>query len=218
MNIVYGVPWRDLDPWRARCWAHVREHLLASGHWVREADSGAEPFSRAASRNLAVELAADADVVILHDADMIVPHRAYAEMAIRAHQTGRMVIGFSQYRALGPAITEAVLNGADPWTAEPIGVLDAWSVGGIIAITPTAWREVGGMDEGFTSWGCEDFAFASAAKIVLGPLERHPCAAVHLWHEHGSDPENAAQQANTALLERYSNAANLAELRAIQGG
>lgn len=218
MNIVFGVPWRDLDPWRARCWDHVREHLLATGYWVREADSGDEPFSRAASRNLAVDLAADADVVILHDADMIVPPVAYSEMAIRAHQTGRMVIGFSQYRSLGPAITETVLAGADPWAARPIGVLDAWSVGGIVAITPDAWRTVGGMDERFTSWGCEDFAFACAAKIALGPFERHPCAAVHLWHEHGSDPESAAQQANTALLERYSEAQTLTELRAIQGG
>lgn len=220
MNIDIGVPWRGGDVVREASWRYVRTHLTRVAAAVTTADADfSQPFSRAASRNAAVDHAkrALADVVILHDADMLAPRGAYAEMASLAHETRRLVVGYTQYRALSEQSTRGVLRGEkDPWAEAPLGTTEGWSVGGIIAIAPDAWDEIGGMDERFKGWGCEDFAFAHAASIVLGPNLRIGTSAIHLWHPHanGSDPE--AETANAALMEQYLNCETAEQLRAVQ--
>lgn len=204
MNVHVGIPWRAGDPWREQSCAYVQIHLRGAGLDPVAYDTGAEPFSRAGSRNLAVRCAADADVVILHDADMILPPAAYHEMAERA-TTGRLVVGFNRYRPLSKSATVDAYRGADPFTLEPIDELVDFSVGGVIAVTPDAWWAAGGMDERFIGWGCEDFAFANAAATALGPLERIDGPAVHLWHPHASDPDDPNQQANARLLAEQTS-------------
>ena len=198
MNVTVGVLWRAGDPWRERAWQYVHGYLVGCGHEPQIADSGHEPFNRAASRNQLVERAADADVVILHDADMLAPPSAYTHMAVMAARTGQMVVGFRHYRPLSKAATDRVLRGADPFLSDPVDVLTDFSVGGIIAITPAAWRRVGGMDERFVDWGCEDFEFANAAASTLGPVLRSPNVAVHLWHPHAGGHDHIDD--NAALL------------------
>jgi hypothetical protein len=59
-----GIPWRAGDPWREQAFAYVQIHLRGAGLDPVPYDNGADIFSRAGSRNLAVRCA-DADVVIL---------------------------------------------------------------------------------------------------------------------------------------------------------
>jgi predicted glycosyltransferase involved in capsule biosynthesis len=198
MKIHVGVPWRPGCRARERNWEFVCRHLVACEFMPVTADSGHDRFNRAASRNQIVRDAetADADVVIFHDADMIAPPDAYPQMAALAFETGRMVIGFTVYRALHAWSTEKVLAGLkDPWTV-PVAGTTNWSVGGIFALTPQAWRRCGGMDERFRGWGCEDFALYHEAEHHLGPTRRLPNDAVHLWHPHaagtGDDKHNGA--------------------------
>ena len=99
VNVHVGIPWRAGDPWREQAFAYVQIHLRGAGFDPVPYDDGADVFSRAGSRNLAVRCA-DADVVILHDADMILPATAYIEAAEIARSSGRLVIGFSRYRPL----------------------------------------------------------------------------------------------------------------------
>lgn len=207
---VIGIPWRPGDPHREAAYAHIRKWLPCEVE-AFDADPSA-PFSRAGSRNLA----ADSGVIVHNDADMLAPAGAYDEMLELARSTGRLVVGYHQYRALDASSTEAVIAGADPFTMPALGVTDGWSRGGIIAITPDAWHEVGGMDPRFREWGCEDWAFAHAAVLVLGPIVRLPTPAVHLWHPHG-DTGSPQIAANGALLARYTACTTVAELRAVQG-
>jgi GT2 family glycosyltransferase len=200
VRVHVGVPWRGGDPWRERSFRYVCDHLHALGLVALPADSDHEPFSRAGSRNRAVRQASKADVVILHDADMVAPD--YEEMAELALETGQMVVGFSDYRPLDRATTEQVIAGAEPFSATPVSVLTNFSVGGIIAITPDAWWAAGGMDERYVDWGCEDFAFANAAGAALGPVLRVKQPAVHLWHEHAADTNNPDQRNNSLLLAK----------------
>ena len=200
MKIHVGVPWRGGDDYRERSFRYVCDHLHSAGLVALPADSDHDPFSRAGSRNKAVGHAAAADVVILHDADMVAPIDAYEEMARIALETSRMVVGFTEYRPLNKTTTRQVFAGADPFAAAPITTLDEFSVGGIIAITPIAYWVAGGMDEAYVDWGCEDFDFANAAGAALGPLIRLPGPAVHLWHPHAGDPDNPHQQNNSRLL------------------
>lgn len=199
VNVHVGIPWRAGDPWREQAFAYVQIHLRGAGFDPVPYDDGADVFSRAGSRNLAVRCA-DADVVILHDADMILPATAYIEAAEIARSSGRLVIGFSRYRPLSKARTVEAFGGADPFTLDPVDELVDFSVGGVVAITPYAWWKAGGMDERYVDWGCEDFAFANAAAGALGPLIRLDGPGVHLWHPHAADPDNHDQQRNSALL------------------
>lgn len=206
--MTFAVPWRGGDRWRERTWGYVKTHLENAGP-VLTADSGDQPFNRAASRNLA---ASECDgVMILHDADTIAPADAYPEMIELASDTGRMVVGYTQYRALTRNATRRVLDGSDPWTEELAGTTEGWSLGGIVAITREAWDLVGGMDPRFRGWGCEDTALAHAAAVVLGPILRVPAPAVHLWHPHGSG--HADETANGELLARYTACTTPDEIR-----
>lgn len=200
MRTAVAVPWRPGNAWRERSWQYVQGHLERCGYQPFTFDSGHQPFNRAASRNLAAAL--DVDVIIFHDADMVAPRDAYADLALTAHETSRMVVGFRHYRALDKSGTLTVLAGADPFTQEPLAELTDFSVGGIFALTPDAWNAVGGMDERFIDWGCEDFAFAKAA-AALGPMLRTENSAVHLWHPHAGNHEHIDH--NAALLAEGSN-------------
>jgi len=199
---------------RARSWAYVEQHLTDAGFEPVTVDAGGEPFSRAASRNLGAAPGL-ADVVILHDADMLAPADAYDAMADRALETGRLVVGFSEYRALSKWTTRSAIKGlVDPWQVEPAAVLRDFSVGGIVAITPAAWAEVGGQDPAFVAWGCEDFAFAHACSVVLGPIERLATPALHLWHPIAQQHDQVEQ--NTELMHAYLDTTTVEELRAVQ--
>lgn len=214
MSIRVAVPYRPSSSWRSQSWAYVERHLHDSGFEPVTVDAGGDPFSRAASRNLGAA-PGRADVVILHDADMLAPAEAYDLMAERALATGRLVVGFSEYRALGKWATRSVLRGmVDPFAIAPEGITRDWSVGGIVAITPAAWSEVGGQDDSFVAWGCEDWAFAHAATLVLGPLERLATPAVHLWHPIAQRHDQLEQ--NGDLMAEYLEATTVAELRAVQ--
>lgn len=199
MRVHVGIPWRAGDPWREQAFAYVQIHLRGAGLDPVPYDNGADIFSRAGSRNLAVRCA-DADVVILHDADIVLPAAAYLEAAELALSSDRLVIGFNRYRPLSKARTVEAFGGADPFALEPIDELVDFSVGGVLAITPECWWAAGGMDERYVDWGCEDFAFADAAGAALGPVLRVDGPAVHLWHPHAGDPTNPDQQANSRLL------------------
>lgn len=201
MKISIGVPWRGGDPLREEAFEFVRAHLRRAGFSLTTFDDGTEPFSRAGSRNLAVRDAADAQVVILHDADMILPLAAYLRLAEEAWNSRRLVIGFDEYRPLDEQTSDAVKAGEiDPFDATPISRLFSFSCGGVIAIRPEAWWEVGGMDERYVDWGCEDFAFANASTAKLGPLIRLEGPGVHLWHPSAIDPTNLNQQRNGRIF------------------
>ena len=194
MKIHVGVPWRGGDPWRERSFRYVCDHLHACGLTALPADSGDDKFSRAASRNTAVRHGASADVVFLHDADMVLPSEAYHEAAELALGTEEMVVAFRHYRPLDRATTEQVLDGADPFTATPVDVFTDFSVGGVIAITPSAYWRLGGQDERYVDWGYEDSDFARRAER-LSAIHRVDHPGVHLWHE------PATTEANLALFE-----------------
>lgn len=221
-DVMIGVPWRGGDPWRERTYRHVLAHLTEA---AREAcmgsplvaDDGSDPFSRAGSRNQ-IMCDTDADVVILHDADMLAPLHAYSEMATLAHESSRLVIGYTEYRALDEDTSRSVLEGSDPFRARPLGATWAWSRGGIVAIRRELWHAVGGMDERFRGWGCEDWAFEHAASVVLGPSVRVETPAVHLWHHHSSGAHPELETANSELMAAYMAATTPDELELVRTG
>jgi len=216
------VPWRAGDKYRVQNFHFVTTHLDACGvDWTTADADPAQPFSRSATKNLGAKLAEKdgADVVIFHDADMLVPCDAYQTMAERCVAGNNLIVGHTQYRPLDFRITAEVLKGkrADPFQAPAVQVLSGWCLGGVIAITVDNFFTVGGFDERFNGWGCEDTAFAHSCNVVLNVLERTENRSVHLWHPHAAPKANPqALQANTRLLTRYTSCATIEELREVQ--
>ena len=217
-EVFVAVPWRDRGNTHAQeSLDYVIEHLYSILHQpVHLVDSPEGPWSLAAARNRAVREAhdAEADVVVICDADTIVEADALLRAVELAADCGRIVLPYTLFRALTPASSSAVISGIDPRAVPDGGRLD-WSVGGVQVAQPDTWARAGWQDERFTMWGCEDTAFALAAARLVGPHERVDGVISHLWHPVTWKHDDPATIANSQLLIRYSEATTVEQMRAL---
>lgn len=208
MTVAVVIPWRGGNPQREHHHRVIRDHLrtlLPDAHHL-DADSGHQPFNRAASRNHGVRLAeqAGADVVVVCDADTLVQPDPLHE-AIAAAGDGRLHLPYTRYRGLTREGTEAWLSNRPDIDSMPTEDETTWSTGGVLVIRTDAWWRAGGQDERFTGWGAEDSAYRIACDALLGPTVRHEGTIHHLWHPvvRTQDP---LYPANMALAHRYDAA------------
>lgn len=205
VTVAAAIPWRPGTPERNAHHDRVRAHLTAllPDALHLDADSGHQPFSRAGSRNHAVRQAeaAGADVVVLCDADTLVEPAALTEALTAAHD-GRLHLPFTWYRGLSQDGTARHLAGT-PADDCPTDHAHQWATGGVLVITPAAWRHAGGMDEAFTGWGFEDTAFRVAADTLLGDTVRHHGTITHLWHPVEWALGSPRYTANARRMHRY---------------
>lgn len=206
VRVAVVIPWRGGHPDRERHHETVRAHLrdLLPDAVHLDVDSGHAPFSRAASRNLGVKLAQDAecDVVVLCDADTL-PEREPLLAAIEsAHQDGLLHLPYTHFRGLSQNGTRSYLGGT-PGDACEVDLAHDWATGGILCLTPTAWWRAGGMDERMVGYGYEDAAYRIAADALLGPTVKHPGTIWHLWHEQQMGLGSPEHTANGELAARY---------------
>lgn len=209
-SVAVVIPWRP-SPGRERNLAAALAGLKrAFGEYrgrvaqfdVILADSHAEPFGRAASRNVGVR-AAGMEIVVALDADAVVepdPIRA----AVVAAEDGRLHLPFTQCRLLTAAGTAAVQAGADPAVADALRVVPN-SVGGCVVVAYDTWLKVGGWDERFTHWGFEDTAFWCTVDTLFGTV-RHDGSLYDLWHPDDRGIGTAEYRAGMALCDRYTEA------------
>lgn len=208
-GLVVAIPWRPSGSYeREVAFDYVHGRLLdldVTGVATFDADPLA-PFSRGRSANLAfgAAKAMGADVVIVNDADMILPEESYYSLWTTAMDSGTLIVGFDDYRALGPRKTNQVYAGGDPFQLGWDHRLHGFSVGGVFAMTVSGWEAVGGFDPRFAGWGMEDWAFAHASKLILGPFVRLEGPGVHLFHPDEKDRWPAERAANVDLLARYA--------------
>lgn len=126
--------------------------------------------------------AARAEVVVCHDADILVP-RDYALQILRhIREEGYEVVHLQRFLfCLGRDDTQRVLaskslRGVRP----PERVRQNWQ-GGTVAIRRKSFLDMGGYDEGFVGWGGEDNEFFDRCRA----LPQHDAGRlpfVHLWH------------------------------------
>lgn len=202
MSTSVVVPWRsNRDPHRESAWQMVRDHW--SGWEVHTADDRGQPFSRAASINVAVR-EYPADVYVVCDADVICPHAQVHAAVDDARRSPGMVIAFERWAHLTEQGTQYVLDGyIGDW--EPfVDVAIDWSVSACICFSHETWETTGGFDPRFRGWGMEDVAFEIACRTLAGPTRRIPGTAWHLYH--GSEPNRPVE--NVEILDQYRDAAD----------
>lgn len=200
------IPWRGTRPERTHAKNYVLGKLreLLPNALIILADSGHQPFNRAASRNRGVSQAGEG-VVVVCDADTIPERKPLLEAIEQASRDKLLHLPYTHYRALSPAGTAAVVNGT-PVAECPTEIEGDGSQGGVLVMDTEAWRSVGGMDERFTGWGFEDTSFCVTVQALCGGVIRHEGNIHHLWHPSEFDARSSRYAANRALFERYEAA------------
>lgn len=139
------------------------------------------PFNKSWLLNCGVA-AARADVVVLHDNDMIVPERWAAEI-VALHAEGYDVIDPKRFifyldRA---ASARSFERGLPDLSAPPESVVQNLTAGGTMAIARRAYEEIGGYDETFYGWGGHDTEFWERA-ITRKSFQFGYLPLLHAWH------------------------------------
>jgi len=170
-----------------------------AGEW-----SKGEALADAAAR-------ASHDILVLADADSIVPADTLAEAARRVADGAAWVMPHRRVYRFDQAPTEAVYAGAEPeanvaWcrNRRPYAGVTG---GGIVALSRAAWDTVGGIDPRFVGWGGEDIAFGWALETLCGPAVHLHAPLFHLWHRQEFQGEHRrGSPESEALAGRYRQA------------
>jgi hypothetical protein len=200
------IPWREQP---SRIWARnqvanwYQENLPeATIHYTDTAD---EYFNLAGARNLGVRNNADADVVILNDADTI-PEIEPLRSAIEAAATDSAVhLPYTQYRSLRYEGTMQYANGYPLRKCNHLLVDGACS--GVYVTSPETWFLHGGQDEKFRGWGFEDAAWIIAHTTLLDTEPTRHRGNVYTFHHDSAVKEGEQYEANAARCYRYQIAA-----------
>jgi hypothetical protein len=117
-----------------------------------------------------------------------VPAAQLEEAVATAHRTGLLTSALSKVVELSRESTDLLLSGADADVTrlkkDRTRTKDDMTQSSVLAVPRSLWDAVGGFDEEFCGWGCEDNAFWLAATVFGGgnPI-RVQGSAFHLWHE-----------------------------------
>jgi hypothetical protein len=192
--------------------------LLRDDYWPRlpypVIEGGCEgSFNRAAAINQASR-ATGWDVAVIADADTYLDPKGVIR-AVRAAQAHRLVVTHHVWRNVTEKATVAMLAAG---TLDFAPICDqarhgSSAVSGIIVVTRALWEMVEGFDEGFTSYGLEDLAFARACELATGEILREAGTALHLNHPRS----RRVVGDGLGRYRRYQRSRDLADVLAIRG-
>lgn len=211
MDLRLIVPWRSDGGWRERLWDHCRPTW--DGWPLRLAPSPEGPFNRAAAINDAA--AGDWDAVVVADADILIEPEQVRSAVLLA-DLGRLVLAYTEYRALTERATRQLLEGVQP---DPRDIARRRLVheSSCVVIPRSVWDAVGGFDERFVGWGQEDVAFVQACRVLTGEPLRVRGTVTHLWHPYATERSRTDPlwRANQELGRRYRFTRDEAAMRAL---
>jgi hypothetical protein len=165
------------------------------------------------SKGLALAHALDAvttDVVVVTDADVIVPDIALAVAAVEQGQHPwaapfRTVLRLSEH-GTGRVYATGRLP-PEPVPPESLAERYTGQAGGGIVVIPTDTARNVPIDPRFQGWGQEDLSWARALYVLVGSPWRSPSPLYHLWHPPAARKSpGIGSDASMALYTRYRKA------------
>jgi hypothetical protein len=217
MRTAIVVP-RRAHWWRDRLWDYVKRTWDSDAPMFEVYHEGGL-FNRSWCINEGARQAGNWEVLVIADADVIVPMPQVERAVMAAVMTGRYTVAGTERIAFAQGATERVLRG---WPRERWGELRIERCrehrpcrvsthdfnSNIVAVPRALWEEVGGFDERFEGWGHEDGAFVAAVTTYWPGVERIPGTVYHLWHERAPERSRAHPRygRNRDLRVRYTEA------------
>lgn len=213
---VTAIPYRPDFGHRDQLFTHLKDHFWDQiGFELLVGHNTEGPFNRAKAINQALDT--DWEIAVIADADTWVPARQLHRAILTARVTGRLVAAFDAVVELSRTCTTDILHGktslAGSFGAEKVRTRHLETQSSMLVIPRTLWDQVGGMDERFEGWGCEDNAFWKACTLHAGEPDRITGNAYHLWHPTAPGKHGGIQyKRNLNLWRRYEQAATVEEL------
>lgn len=161
----------------------IRDYLP---QWVRYIHAPLENEKSAFSRGSAFNAGASAarsELLVFHDGDMLVP-QDYAREALKHYRKGYEFINLKRFifyltqKSSELIISKRSVNADVEFDA----VVQNLIGGASLAISRSAYFQIGGFDERFVGWGFEDLEFMDRAGILKEYLFNY-LPFVHLWHK-----------------------------------
>lgn len=197
MAVAVIAPWRPGDAHREAAWDWVRTHLP---YEVIEGHCPPGPWVKALAVQDAIDRT-DADVLVLHDADVWCPGLPEALERITDRP---VVIPHGKVLRLTQQGTQQFISGERH--PETIEEHRGMAGGGVVILRREVWEQVP-MDPRFIGWGQEDSSFAQALTVMTGKICRFSHPLFHLWHPPQPRLNRAVGSVeNRALANRYDNA------------
>jgi len=175
------IPWRDNGcPYRRANLTTVQTHIAGLGWPVILADRPGE-WNVSAARNTGVA-AATTDVVVIMDADMVIPLGRLTTAVERVAHTNHVIHPYDVVEYLNQ---HGKIRRRLPH-----------SPGGCTIIRRDTYNALGGHDENYHGWGYEDTDFNTRADVF--GVEWLPGPATHQWHPPDKDVTTPQFKANQA--------------------
>lgn len=195
-EVAVVIPWR-YEAGREPALTFVR-HRLAHRVVIGQTYGDEWVKAEAIARGLALT---NADVVVIHDADVVVPD---LDVAIEAVIDGApWAVPHGHVRRLDEASTAKVLAGGPLCGRLTEGAYWGHEGGGVVVIRREVYEDCP-MDARFVGWGREDDAWALALRTLYGQPWRGMEPLWHLWHpEPPRSNRKYGNEANNALYRRY---------------
>lgn len=201
MTVSVLRAWRTGDPWRERIFSLTTQRWMELTGWeicTGDATHSDGFVSVSQGMNLA-RAHASHDMLVIASADHLPDPVAVKEAVEKAEQYGWAPI-FRRTTVLTKKATNLLLSGHDIDPAQH-GAESAPFCTSLMAVRADVWDDVGGWDERFYGWGCEDTAFRTVLRTLYPEPGMTPTATTYaLWH-----PKSARDRfdSNLALLAEY---------------
>ena len=201
MSPTICIPWRTDNGWRAELFDWVLNTWLATGFDVRVGvDDEDGPINVARALNRARRGASGGSEVLVVAAADHIPDADAVRSATHAARKHGWAPLFTATAGINRGATERlIVNHSIHIDRHITGEVPFCTA--LLAVRADVWDEIGGWDERFYGWGCEDTAFRAVLETLYpNPPALPPRRTIALWHEAA---DRSRFDANAAILGEY---------------